>query len=108
MGHSNNQARKRLTLPLPLRAKMTGLAIFICGFMGLITSAQLDPISAHVERVIDGDTIQVRFEGKSYTVPRSGLAGEVAELRAEVARLRAERQDRGGEDVAEMSRRLIH
>ena len=39
---------------------------------------------------------------------RSGLAGEVAELRAEVARLRAERQDRGGEDVAEMSRRPIH
>ena len=66
MGHSKTQGRRRLTLPLPLRAKMTGLAIFICGFMGLITSAQLDPISAHVERVIDGDTIHVRFEGKSY------------------------------------------
>ena len=42
-----------------------------------------------------------------------GLGGEqiiieVAELRTEVARLRAERQDRGGEDVAKMSRRLIH
>ena len=57
MAHSTTQGRRRLTLPLPLRAKMIGLAIFIGGFMGLITSAQLDPISAHVERVIDGDTI---------------------------------------------------
>ena len=73
MGHTTTQARKRLTLPLSLRAKMTGLAIFICGFMGLITSAQLDPITAHVERVIDGDTIQVRFEGKSYTVRLIGV-----------------------------------
>ena len=73
MGHSKNQTRKRLTLPLPLRAKMTGLAIFICGFMGLITSAQLDPISAHVERVIDGDTIHVQVEGKRYTVRLIGV-----------------------------------
>ena len=68
MGHSKNRGRRGLTLPLQLRAKMIGLAMFIGGFMGLITSAQLDPISARVERVIDGDTIQVRFEGKSYTV----------------------------------------
>ena len=73
MGHSKNRGRRRLTLPLPLRAKMTGLAMFICGFMGLITSAQLDPISARVERVIDGDTIHVRFEGKSYTVRLIGV-----------------------------------
>ena len=52
---------------------MTGLAIFICGFMGLITSAQLDPISAHVERVIDGDTIHVQVEGKRYTVRLIGV-----------------------------------
>ena len=73
MGHSKNRARRRLTLPLPLRAKMIGCAMFIGGFMGLITSAQLDPISARVERVIDGDTIQVRFEGKSYTVRLIGV-----------------------------------
>ena len=72
MGHSKNQARRRLTLPLSLRAKMTGLAMFIGGFMGLITSAQLDPIMAQVERVIDGDTIRVRFEDKSYTVRLMG------------------------------------
>ena len=73
MGHSKNRGRRRLTLPLPLRAKMIGGAMFIGGFMGLITSAQLDPISAHVERVIDGDTIQVRVEGKSYTVRLIGV-----------------------------------
>ena len=54
MGHSKNHGRRGLTLPLPLRAKMIGLAMFIGGFMGLITSAQLDPITARVERVIDG------------------------------------------------------
>ena len=73
MGHSKNRGRRRLTLPLQLRAKMIGLAMFIGGFMGLITSAQLDPISARVERVIDGDTIHVRFEGKSYTVRLIGV-----------------------------------
>ena len=74
MGRSKNEGRRRLTLPLPLRAKMTGLAIFISGFMGLITSAQLDPISAHVERVIDGDTIQVRVDdGTRYTVRLIGV-----------------------------------
>ena len=52
---------------------MIGLAMFIGGFMGLITSAQLDPITARVERVIDGDTIQVRFENKRYTVRLIGV-----------------------------------
>ena len=73
MGHSKNRGRRRLTLPLPLRAKMTGLAMFVGGFMGLITSAQLDSISARVERVIDGDTIHVRVEGKSRTVRLIGV-----------------------------------
>ena len=73
MGHSKNRALRGLTLPLQLRAKMIGLAMFVGGFMGLITSAQLDPISARVERVIDGDTIHVRFEGKRYTVRLIGV-----------------------------------
>ncbi len=73
MGHSKNHGRRGLTLPLQLRAKMIGLAMFIGGFMGLITSAQLDPITARVERVIDGDTIQVRFENKRYTVRLIGV-----------------------------------
>ena len=73
MGHSENESRWRLTLPLPLRAKMTGLAMFVGGFMGLVTSAQLDPISAYVHRVIDGDTIHVQVEGKRYTVRLIGV-----------------------------------
>ena len=73
MGHSKNRGRRRLTLPLPLRAKMIGLAMFIGGFMGLIASAQLDPITARVERVIDGDTIRVRHQGKSCTVRLIGV-----------------------------------
>ena len=73
MGHSKNRGRRGLTLPLQLRAKMIGLAMFIGGFMGLITSAQLDPITACVERVIDGDTIHVRVEGKSHTVRLIGV-----------------------------------
>ena len=52
---------------------MIGLAMFIGGFMGLIASAQLDPITAHVERVIDGDTIQVQVDGTRYTVRLIGV-----------------------------------
>ena len=59
--------------PLRIRVQMTGLAILIAGFMSLVTSAQLDPVTARVEPVIDGDTIQVRFEGKSYTVRLIGV-----------------------------------
>ena len=73
MGHSKTQDRRRLTLPLTRKAKLTGLAIFIFGFMGLITSAQLDPISARVERVIDGDTIHVRVGEDRHTVRLIGV-----------------------------------
>ena len=73
MGHSTTQARRRLTLPLQLRAKMIGCAMFIGGFMGLITSAQLDPISAQVERVIDGDTIQVLVDGTPRVIRLIGV-----------------------------------
>ena len=52
---------------------MIGCAMFIGGFMGLMTSAQLDPISAHVERVIDGDTIQVVVDGTGRIVRLIGV-----------------------------------
>ena len=55
------------------KGKLIGLSILIAGLASLITSAQLDPIMARVERVIDGDTIRVRFEGKSYTVRLMGV-----------------------------------
>ena len=73
MGHSKNRGRRGLILPFQPRAKLIGLSILIAGFASLITSAQLDPIMAQVERVIDGDTIRVRFEGKSYTVRLMGV-----------------------------------
>ena len=50
------------------RAKLIGLSILIAGLAALITSAQLDPITVLVERVIDGDTIRVRHQGKTFTV----------------------------------------
>ncbi len=53
--------------------KLIGLGILIAGIASFITSAQIDPITARVERVIDGDTIQVRFEGNSYTVRLIGV-----------------------------------
>ena len=55
------------------KGKLIGLSILIAGVASFITSAQLDPIPASIERVIDGDTIQVRFEGKSYTVRLLGV-----------------------------------
>ena len=73
MGHSKTQNRRRLALPLPRKAKLTGLAIFIGGFMALLTSAQLDPISAQVERVIDGDTIQVLVDGTPRVIRLIGV-----------------------------------
>ena len=73
MGHSENRGRRRLTLPLQPRAKLIGLSILIAGFASLITSAQLDPIMAQVERVIDGDTIHVRVDGNRYTVRLIGV-----------------------------------
>ena len=53
--------------------KLIGLGILIAWIASFITSAQIDPITARVERVIDGDTIQVRFEGNSYTVRLIGV-----------------------------------
>ena len=55
------------------KGKLIGLGILIAGVASFITSAQLDPISARIERVIDEDTIQVRFEGRSYTVRLIGV-----------------------------------
>ena len=55
------------------KGKLIGFAILIAGLASLITSAQLDPITARVERVIDGDTIRVRSEGTSYTVRLIGV-----------------------------------
>ena len=73
MGHSKNHGRRGLTLTLQPRAKLIGLSILIAGLAPLITSAQLDPIMVQVERVIDGDTLRVRHQGKNYTVRLIGV-----------------------------------
>ena len=50
-----------------------GLGILIAGIASFITSAQIDPITARVERVMDGDTVCVGFEVKGYTVRLIGV-----------------------------------
>ena len=84
----------------PLQAAFVAMFLFVAGswaFRRWIRSAPraAKPTKALVPQV-------------AHAAPPSGLAGEVAELRAEVATLRAERQNHGGEDVAEISHRLIH
>ena len=55
------------------KGKLIGFAILIAGLASLITSAQLDPVTARVERVIDGDTIRVLYQGKTFTVRLIGV-----------------------------------
>ena len=84
----------------PLQAAFVAMFLFVAGswaFRRWIRSAPraAKPTKALVPQV-------------AHAAPLSGLAGEVAELRAEVATLQAERQDHGGKDVAEISHSLIH
>ena len=59
MGHSKTQGRRRLALPLPLRAKMTGLAIFVCGFMGaLLHDSTAARVGALFQLLVQGTTAQ--------------------------------------------------
>ena len=49
------------------RTAWIGIALLVFGVMALITQAQFEPIDATVVRVIDGDTIRVRVQGRQYT-----------------------------------------
>ena len=55
------------------RTARIGIALLVFGMLALITQAQFEPIDATVERVIDGDTIRVRVQGKEYTVRLIGV-----------------------------------
>ena len=55
------------------RTARTGITVLLFGVMALITQAQFGPVDATVERVIDGDTIRVRVQGKQYTVRLIGV-----------------------------------
>ena len=83
-----------------MQATFVGMFLFVAGFWGFRRWLRSAPRAAKPTKALVAPAV--------HAAPRSGLAGEVAELRAEVARLRAERQDRGGEDVAEISHPLLH
>ena len=55
------------------RTARIGIAVLVFGMLALITQAQFEPIDARVVRVIDGDTIRVRVQGKEYTVRLIGV-----------------------------------
>ena len=55
------------------RMARIGIALLVFGMLALITQAQFEPIDARVVRVIDGDTIRVRVQGKEYTVRLIGV-----------------------------------
>ena len=55
------------------RTARIGIALLVFGMLALITQAQFEPIDATVVRVIDGDTIRVRAQGKEYTVRLIGV-----------------------------------
>ena len=55
------------------RSARIGIALLVFGVMALITQAQFEPIDATVVRVIDGDTIRVRVQGRQYTVRLIGV-----------------------------------
>ena len=84
-----------------MQATFVGMFVFVFGFWALRRWLRSAPRAAK-------PTTKALVAPVAHAAPPSGLAGEVAELRAEVTRLQAERQDRGGQDVAEMSHRLVH
>ena len=55
------------------RTARIGSAVLAFGMLALVTQAQFEPIDATVVRVIDGDTIRVRVQGKQYTVRLIGV-----------------------------------
>ena len=59
------------------RTARIGIAVLVFGMLALITQAQFEPIDARVVRVIDGDTIRVRVQGKECTVRL--IAGDTPE-----------------------------
>ena len=72
MGHS----KTRTNLAHKLKSKRSariGVLILIGGMLALITEAQFEPRTVKVVRVIDGDTIRVRVQGKQYTVRLIGV-----------------------------------
>ena len=71
MEHST--ARTDLTLSKRRLIATVGLLMLSGGLMALITGAQTDPITVRVERVIDGNPLQFRHDGRMHTVRLVGV-----------------------------------
>ena len=74
MGHSTTQGRRRLD-PTPTtqgQDDRTAPSLSVDSW-ALSPAPSLTRSTAHVERVIDGDTIQVRVDGTRYTVRLIGV-----------------------------------
>ena len=72
MGHRT--ARTNLAGKLTTqRTARIGVLILTGGLLALITEAQFQPRTVRVDRVIDGDTIQVMTGGERYTVHLIGV-----------------------------------
>ena len=76
-----------------IQAAFVSMFVYFFGFWGFRRWLRSAPRAARPAKALVAPAV--------HAAPRSGLAGEVAELRAEVARLRAERQDRGGRNMPE-------
>ena len=89
-----------------MQATFVGMFVFVFGFWALRRWLRSAPRAAKpTTKALVAPVAPV----VAHPAPPSDLAGEVAELRTEVARLRAERQHRSQEDVdVKMSHRLVH
>ena len=74
--------------------------LFVAGFWGLRRWLRSAPRTARPAKALVAPVAPA--------APQSPLAAEVSELRAEVARLRTERQERGGEDATTTRPPLVH
>ena len=84
-----------------MQATFVGMFLFVFGFWGLRRWLRSAPRAAKSAKALVAPV--------AHAAPPSDLAGEVAELRAEVARLQAKRQDRSPDAVdVKISHPLIH
>ena len=83
-----------------MQAAFAGMFVFVGSFWALRRWIRSAPRAAKPTKALVAPV--------AHADPPSDLAGEVTELRAEVARLRAERQDRAGEGVTKPHPPLVH
>ncbi len=87
-----------------IQAMLVGLFLFVAGSWGFRRWLRSAPRTAKLTTQAPVAPVAP----VAYVASPPDLAGEVSELRAEVARLRAERQEHGEADVAKTHPPLIH